>query len=117
MSDQDLRDALIRLAAKWDDMDTPGLALPENQEWAKGVDCGYGVAASELRDLLAAHPVEPTEVQITAEMVERGAKAIYVHDGGDLEVWPQEFQQVQDELRSDVRVALKAALEPKGGAS
>jgi len=76
-----LRDALIRLTTKWDDMDTPGLASPENQEWAKGVDNGYSIAASELRDLLAAHPPEPAPVASHERVAEALAKHLIAADG------------------------------------
>lgn len=58
-----LVEALERLAAKWDGMDTPGWAAPSSLQWANGVDSGYSTAASELRALLAEHPESEPEFE------------------------------------------------------
>lgn len=57
-----LRDALERLAVKWEGVDTPGLSAPSNQDWAKGVDAGYDQAADDLRGTLADHPSASLQV-------------------------------------------------------
>lgn len=72
MSDS-LRDALERLAEKWTGMDTPGLSLPRNQDWATGVDQGYSSAAAELLGTLADYGVEPAGV--SDEAVKRARAA------------------------------------------
>lgn len=73
-----LREALERLATRWEGMDTPGLVSPSNHRWAEGVDRGYDQAAADLRDLLAAHPADP------APCASRERVAEVLREAGDI---------------------------------
>lgn len=80
--DGGLREALERLAEKWDGMDTRALSAPSNQDWAQGVDSAYDTAASELRGTLSDHPAAPAVLQPADERPLRAALEKYFSNGG-----------------------------------